>query len=70
MKINMDRAGPKGPKRGCTQRTSKELNTFKDPQKNGFKGLKKGVEPKDKKKTLYFSTHRYFQGVANFNRNN
>lgn len=42
MKINMDRVGPKGPRKGCTQRTSKELNPSKDLQKNGPKGLKKG----------------------------
>jgi hypothetical protein len=37
----MDRVGPKRPKKGCTQRTSKELNPSKDLQKNGPKGLRK-----------------------------
>jgi hypothetical protein len=41
MKINMERARPKGPRKGCTQRTSKELNPSKDLQKNGPKGPKK-----------------------------
>jgi hypothetical protein len=41
IKINMDRVGPKRPKKGCTQRTSKELNPPKDLQKNGPKGLRK-----------------------------
>jgi hypothetical protein len=30
IKINMDRARPKRPRKGCTQMTSKELNPFKD----------------------------------------
>jgi hypothetical protein len=43
IKINMDRVGPKRPKKGCTQRTSKELNPSKDLQKNGPKGLRNPV---------------------------
>ncbi len=70
MNINMDMVGPKGPRKGCTQRTSKELNPSKDLQKNGPKGFKKGVDLRDQKKILYFSTHRTYQGVANFNKNN
>jgi hypothetical protein len=41
IKINMDKVGLKIPRKGCTQRTSKELNPFKDLQKNGPKGLRK-----------------------------
>jgi hypothetical protein len=42
IKINMDMTGPKRPRKGCTQRTSKELNPFK--------ALKK-MDPKDHHKT-------------------
>jgi hypothetical protein len=41
IKINMDRVGPKIPRKGRTQRISKKLNPFRDLKKNGPKGLRK-----------------------------
>jgi len=41
IKTNMDMAGPKRPRKGCTQRTSKELNPSKDLQKKWTQKTKK-----------------------------